>query len=96
MIKLWPWVGGSLLAGIFGLIVYFYFRVPLLINPREVIARMGTGTLARSSLETMAVMLPVVFGLVFFLLVVMIVLIFVALANEKKYLRLIEKNEEGP
>lgn len=90
MIRLWPWVGGSLLAGIIGLAAYFYFRIPLIINPWEVVSRLEAGTLPRSTLETMAVLLPIVFCLVFFLMAVLIFMIFLALHNEKKYLKLLE------
>lgn len=93
LLKFWPWAGSSLLLLIIGLAIYFYIRIPLIINPWEVISRLESGTLAKSSLETMAVLLPIVFGLVFFLLVVIGVLIFMALANEKKYHRILQDHE---
>jgi hypothetical protein len=61
-----------------------------------VISRLASGTLSKSTLETMAVLLPIVFVLVFFLLIVIMVLIFMAIANEKKYIGIIRNDDEKP
>ncbi|MFH2144697.1 MAG: hypothetical protein ABII75_01525, partial [Candidatus Omnitrophota bacterium] len=66
-------------------------KVPLLISPFEVLYQMQTGILAESTLELMAVILPLMFIMLYFLLIVMVVFIKEAVDNENKYRGIIEQ-----
>ncbi|MDY6951370.1 MAG: hypothetical protein SWE60_07660 [Thermodesulfobacteriota bacterium] len=80
-----------MLVVIIGLVVYLNVKAPLLMNPFEVVSRLDSGTLQQSSLEVMAVLLPIMSIVVCFLLVVCVALMYVGLSNEKKYLGMLEK-----
>ena len=64
--------GSVLLLGLIGFIVYLFFNTPLLINPNAVIEGLNTGTIEQSTLETMALVLPVLMICICFLLFVLI------------------------
>ena len=61
-----------------------------MITPYEVITRLESGTVDQSTLEMMAVLLPVTFVLVCFLLAVFVAMMYQAFSNEKKYLEILE------
>jgi hypothetical protein len=90
LLKAWRYVGPMMLFAIFCLVLFLKISTPLLINPYEVISRLESGTIDQSSLEMMAVLLPVIFILVCFILVVLVVMMYMAYSNEKKYLEILE------
>jgi hypothetical protein len=90
----WRYVGPLLLLGIVGLATYLYVRSPLLINPHEVISRLQSGSIKQPSLEMMAVLLPIMFILVCFLLIALVAMMYVAFSNEKKYMEIVSEIKE--
>ena len=89
LINTWRLVGPLSLVLILGFLLWFYVRYPLLVNPFEVVSRLESGTLETSTLSLMAVMLPIMFLVCFGLLITIVLLMFVAFSNEKKYLEIL-------
>jgi uncharacterized BrkB/YihY/UPF0761 family membrane protein len=89
LVKSWSYVGPLMMLLVLGLAAYVYVKSPLLINPYEVLARLQSGSIEQSTLMTMAVILPIVFITVCFLLIVLIVMLYAAIANEKKYIEIL-------
>ena len=83
LLKSWPYVGPLLLLCIVGFAGYLYINTPWLINPYEVLSRLEAGTMQQSTIETMALLLPVLFLVVCFLLIVIVVIMYAAFSNEK-------------
>lgn len=93
LLKLWPYVGPLKLLGVLGLMFYLMMYSPLLTNPLEVSARIQAGSLAQSTLEMMAMLLPIMFITTCFTLVTLIVLMYASFSNEKKYIKMIDTLE---
>ena len=91
LIRAWRYVGPVLLLAILGFSAYLFIRTPLLINPFEVISRLEAGTLEESTTVILAAMLPVMFGGMLVLLIAIVLVMYAAIANEKKYVAIIEK-----
>lgn len=89
-LKAWKYAGPLMLIGVIGFVIYLFTAVPLLINPFEILSRLESGTLGISSMEVIAVILPIMSLLVCFLLLVIIALMHSAISNEKRYLDIIE------
>jgi len=88
--RFWPLVGSLLLLGIFALLVWLFLKNPLLINPYKIINKLDSGTIEYSTLVFMAAFLPMMFLMCFLLLVTMVIFTFSFIANEKKYLKIID------
>ncbi len=73
---------------VFGL--SFWVRARNLVDPFYVIKQVETQTLSSSTVELMAVLLPVAFWCILLLLISIIVLVCAAMSNEKKYLGIID------
>ncbi len=86
----WRVVGIILIFVLIGLVVWLCVRVPNLINPFRVLRQVESGALAQSALETMAILLPLAFAGVIFLLVVIVGFGFLVFANERRYLAIID------
>ncbi len=91
LLKVWRYVGPLMLLGMIGLVIYLNVSTPLLINPYEVMSRLELGSIEQSSLETMAVLLPMMLIMVCFLLVVLIAMMYAVFSNERKYLEIVKK-----
>ena len=89
LIRLWRYVGPVLLLLIFGFTAYLLARTPLLINPFEAISRIEAGNLPESTLVIMAAMLPIMFGGALILLLAIVLVMYAAISNEKKYAAII-------
>ncbi len=68
-----------------------FFNYPLMFNPYESMARLEAGTLADSTLQLMALLLPIAMVMVFVMLVVVVLLVFAVIDNDRKYLAIIER-----
>ena len=90
-VRFWPPAGSLLLILLCVLLVWLYFRSPLLVNPFEVMTRLDAGTIEESTLLLSAVLLPVMTLSCIVVLIAMILLMFSAFSNEKKHLQLIEE-----
>ena len=86
-------MGPMLLAAVFGLVLLLKFNTPQLIDPYEVLARLESGAIDQTSLETMAVLLPVMVILVSLMLVILVAIMYMAFSNEKKYLKIVDLAE---
>lgn len=90
-IAAWRSIGPLLIAGLLIFIAMLLFAAPMFLNPFAVIARLRTGTLDLTTLQTMAMMLPVA---VVLLCTALLLLIFQTYRNcrrEQQYLALIEQ-----
>ncbi len=68
-----------------------FIRNPLMVNPFEVASRLEAGTLEETTMILLAGMLPIMLGLCFLLLSVLIVFGFVMFSHERKYHRIIDR-----
>lgn len=73
-----------------GLVFYLWAIAPFPVNPQAVAAGVASGTIQASTLETMAILLPVIVALVCLLMVAIVALIYAAFSNERRYLEIIE------
>ena len=90
LIGKWRYVGAAMLLLIFGFTVYLLVSTPLLINPFEVISRLEDDSLPQSTIVILAAMLPVMFGALLVVLLAIVLVMYAAIANEKKYAAIIE------
>lgn len=95
LLKAWRYVGPLLLVLIAGLATYLYLKTPLMINPFALVTAIEAGAIEDSTLQLMAVFVPLLFLVVCFLLVVLVVLMYAAFANEKKYLAILDRLPGG-
>jgi hypothetical protein len=89
LVRRWPVAAWAMLAGIVAVLVFLFYRSPLLVNPWEVASRIKADTVAVPTLTLMAALLPVVFLSCFVLLVALVLFQFAAMANERRLLRII-------
>ena len=85
LLKSWRYVGPLLIVGLLGFVLSLYTNTPLLINPYEVMSRLKSGSIERSTLEMMAVLLPMMFILVCALVIVLVAMVYAAFSMENKY-----------
>ena len=86
----WRVAGWLLLAAIAAVLGFLFVASPILVSPWEVAARMRTETLPLSTVQTMALMLPVTFLGCFMLLVAVVGFQFAAAANERRLIAIID------
>ena len=97
LVRAWPIVGGILLCLLGGLLVWMFLRSPMLVNPFSVLARIEAGTLEIPMMNLMAGMLPLVMLICFILAFVLLLVLFTAFSNERRYLKIITQIlESGP
>ncbi len=90
LIRRWNAVGWALITLIIAALGFLFLTSPLLVNPWETMARVRTDSISTSTLQLMAVMLPVVFLGSFMLLVVIVAFQFAAAANERRLIGIID------
>ncbi len=91
LIRTWRHVGAILLAMMIGFGMWLFLTKPLLANPFVVMTRLKSDSIPESTMALMAGMLPVVFLLCIVLVIAIILYIFAASSNEKKYLTIIQR-----
>lgn len=91
LMKAWPYVGPLLTLAILALLAYLFVQVPLIINPYEVIAGLQAGTIEQSTIDLMCLLLPIMSLLMFFLLIVLVVVMYLWIRLERKYLAIIQQ-----
>jgi hypothetical protein len=94
LLAAWRYAGPLLLLVIGGFAAYLFISTPLLINPVAVAAGIESGSIEQSTLQLLAMFVPFLFITACFLLVVLVVLMYAAFANEKKYLAILDDREE--
>ncbi len=96
LIRTWRWMGLSLLLAMAATMIWLWIEQPLLVNPYEVIDRLESGEIENSTLAVMAMMLPLLFLICFFLLAVVVLFAYISFSNEKKHLSIIDTlNSDG-
>lgn len=90
LLRTWRVVGPVLLLLLIIVGVIMFFNYPLMFNPYEAIERLEAGTLENSTLQLMALLLPIAMLMLFFMLVVVVLFSFAAMGNDKKYLAIIQ------
>ena len=90
-IAAWSSIGPVLVGGLLIFIVTILLAAPMFLNPLSVIARLRTDTLDLTTLQTMAMMLPVVFMLLCLILLLLIVQTYRSCKREKQYLLLTDQ-----
>ncbi|MBU0481618.1 MAG: hypothetical protein KKG47_10990 [Proteobacteria bacterium] len=91
LIRLWPVVGSLLAIMIAALAVWLSIKTPLLINPFAIKEGLAANSIPDATLSLMAAMVPLLFPACIALLMMVIIFTTVAIHNEKKHLRIIEK-----
>ena len=95
LLRTWRVVGPLLLLFLVMAGVIMFFSYPLMFNPYEAIDRLEAGTLEDSTLQLMALLLPIAMLMVFFMLMVVVLFSFAAMANDKKYLAIIKDLQDA-
>jgi hypothetical protein len=90
MVHSWPIAGIMIIFLELGLAGWLLWKHPLLINPQAVLSKLRSGSLPDSTLFLMATILPFLFIVCLALLAILILFAFLALANEKKHLAIIQ------
>jgi hypothetical protein len=83
-------IGFLLAAFLTGLFLWLLFQVPDMINPFHVQRQISSNALSASALKVMAVLLPLMVLVAFFLAASIILFGFSAFANERHYLKIID------
>lgn len=91
---LWKWVGPACLLLIVGVLGYLFYRTPLLMNPYFLIEQIEGGTLPETTIYVSAVVGSLAFLACGILMLCIIILLFGAVANEKKLLNIIDALQE--
>ena len=91
LLNAWRYTGPLMAAVVFALVVYIYIQSPMLINPFEVASRLESGDIERTTLETMALLLPIVFIMTCALLAAIVVLMYTSISIEKRYQRIVQR-----
>ena len=92
LIRLWS-VMGILLLILLGLFTLWMFMSnPLLVNPFEVADQLLAGTIETPTLQLMAGLLPVAMLMCLTTVLVLIIYVFAAIGNEKRYLEIIGRS----
>lgn len=87
----WPVAGGILLLFLAGLAGWLWLKVPYLINPWIVFDHLESGTLPESTTALMAAMLPILVLTLVVFAVGVVLLMFTAVANERRIIGLLEQ-----
>ena len=95
LLQAWRYVGTILLVILIGLGIWLLLSKPLLANPFIVMARLKSDSIPDSTMALMAGILPVVVLMCIVLAVTVVLFVFAAFYNEKKYLKIIRRESHG-
>lgn len=90
MLKTWPIALTAVLLGFIGLCVYLYIRVPQMVDPMHVAEKIENKEFEVETLQTMALMLPVVFLILIAVMFALIIFVHIGMMKERKYLKIID------
>ncbi|NOZ24468.1 MAG: hypothetical protein GXP25_25605 [Planctomycetes bacterium] len=90
----WPLVGVILIAALGALVVGLFVWSPMLVNPFAVLSRIAADEMPQSTLKMAAVLLPVVTLFCFAIVLIVLIFVFFAMANERRHLRILDRLEE--
>ena len=90
-------VWGSIIPLLIGVLVILYgflwFTAPMLVNPFAVMNRLQADTVDITTLQTMAVMLPMVFGLLCAVMLVLVGFVHQTIKTERRYQSIITNSD---
>ena len=89
-LRFWKIAGFSILVFLSVLFFWLFFKVPNLVNPFHVQRQIDSNALTPSALKVMAVLMPLMMALAFFLAAAIILYGFSVYANEQRYLKIID------
>lgn len=95
LVRSWRYVGTSLLLLVAIMGCWLFIQNPLLANPVFVVSALNRGEIEQETIELMAVMLPIAVIAVMVVCMAFMMLMFVAFANEAKYLAIIAREAEN-
>ena len=91
LVGLWNLVGCLTFAALAAFIAWMFWAQPRLINPLHVVGELEGGRISHTTLELMAVMLPIVVVALFLVTAVLIAFTFAVIGNERRYLKIIDR-----
>jgi len=94
LLQTWRYVGAILLFMSVGLGMWLFLSKPLLSNPFVVMTQLENDAVPQATMVLMAAMLPVVVLMCIVLTIMILVFVFSAFSNEKKYLAIINTRAE--
>lgn len=96
LVRSWRYVGPGLVCLIVALSGWLFVQHPLLANPAYVVAGLHRGSIDKSMIELMAVLLPIVTCLLLFLCLAAVLICFASFSNERKYLGILAREAMNP
>jgi hypothetical protein len=93
LVALWKLIGPLLLLALLALLGWLLVWSPNLVNPYSVAHRISSGEIERSSLELMALILPVAMLTIIGITAVVIGFGFAVCSNERRYLKIIDQQQ---
>ena len=78
-------------VGFVTFLIWLYVKSSLITNPNEVISHLRAGALEESTAYVMACMLPIVFLMSLTLVAILIIFIYIAINNERRYLSILKE-----
>lgn len=94
LVACWPVAASVLIATVIGIGTWSWTNAPFLANPGRVAKALTYGTVPHHHLETAAMLLPVLFWLVLFLMILFIGIGFAFIATEKRYLKILAEQDK--
>ncbi len=91
ILKIWPAVGGLILLGIFAYVGWCWWKTPHLISPVAVLEGIHSGDMEKSTIETSAVLLPIVMIMLWSLLAIGVGFSFSIVGTERKHVAIIRR-----
>ena len=93
LIRIWPAIGGGLMAALLVFSGWLYVRSPLLIDPTEIVRRLQGDGVDPSTLMALAGLVPLLFLGCIILLFLLVVFTFAKFRVERKYLAMLGECE---
>ena len=94
LVKSWPFVGSAMLCVILGGTIWLFLYKPLIANPFAVLSMLKEASIPLSTLNVMAGLYPLLFLMCIFLIIVIVLLMFMAISIERKYMSIIQRINE--
>jgi hypothetical protein len=95
LVARWKLAGPLMLLVLLALLGWLYVWSPNLVNPYAVADKISNGEIERSSLELMALILPVAMLTIIGITAVVIGFGFAVISNERRYLKIIDQQHTG-
>lgn len=93
MVRAWRGIGPALIMALSVFFGFLYLSAPMLLSPFEVMNRLQAETIDLTTLQTMAIMMPMVLLLLCVVLLLIIVLMYAVFRKERRYLAILEQEK---